>query len=179
MESKIMLFADIAKNGAEYDVVTVAKINHDRTIEILDSTTLNVKYNSYEERQAEFNKMVDKIAEQYEASDILKDGEFLEDSEFEKRNKVRKLATFWKPIVIGKGMSEIAVTKFKEEWEKYSHGSIALVSTADPKNNLNDFIDLFEDDIKKYPYHIKHIEMNLKSDLIQDFKPKGKSKFHK
>ena len=86
INQKTIMFCDIAQPNTEFDAITVGRIKKDKTIEIISTKSLSTDL-PYEERQKRFNEEVDKIAEQYNCLDILKDGSFNEMSNFEKSKR--------------------------------------------------------------------------------------------
>lgn len=83
INEKLIMFCDIAAQGSgEYDCIQIFKINKIEN-ELVYSRNLPTNM-SYEERQKQFNSEVDELALKYDVLDVIKDGKFTEESEFEK-----------------------------------------------------------------------------------------------
>ena len=160
INQKTIMFCDIAQPNTEFDAITVGRIKKDKTIEIVSVKTLPTDL-PYEERQTQFNQEVDRIAEQYNCLDVIKDGSFNELSNFEKSKRRER------GIVIIGAAGGVGKTTFAQQLAKDFGKGIIIVddlveTTKTDRQKAQDFANLAIGDFK-----------------FADNFEKSKSKYHK
>ena len=150
INQKTIMFCDIAQPNTEFDAITVGRIKKDKTIEIISTKSLSTDL-PYEERQKRFNEEVDRIAEQYNCLDILKDGSFNEMSNFEKsKRRERGIVIIGAGPTIGKSsFAQQLVQRLPKDFDKTIIVVDDLVETTKTdRQKAQDFANLAMGDFK-------------------------------